>query len=118
MNSMDRRKFLSGTFKAGGVAVFGSAFINSVSKADPYDDIHPSTDGDTILVKNKEELLNAIRNVTPGDEIVISAGNYEDVQAEIGIKATEKSPIFIVLQPNTVPSLPVQLSFTSPDHIL
>lgn len=92
---MDRRKFLAETIKAGGVAAYIPAFIKPANWADPLNDVPPSTNGDKIQVKNKEELIDAVKNITPGDEIIISAGTYENVHVEIDAKATEKSPIII-----------------------
>lgn len=91
---MDRREFFYKTVKAGGVAFGASAFFRSLSGYDAKAYVPPYT-GKRIQVKNKEELLEATKKLALGDEIIISAGTYQDVQAEIGIKATENSPVVI-----------------------
>lgn len=84
---MHRRNFLTA-----GVGALGLA---AVSRADPLGDVLPSTADDSIRVKDEKELVDAIKNAAPGDEIVISAGTYEDVEVEIGVEATEEFSVVI-----------------------
>ena len=50
---------------------------------------------DRITVRDESELLAAVREAAPGDEIVVAAGEYEDVEVEIDLEGHAGAPLII-----------------------
>lgn len=51
--------------------------------------------GNSIKVKNHEELKSAIKNAVAGDEIVLANGVWKDIQIKFYGKGTKKAPIVL-----------------------
>lgn len=51
--------------------------------------------GNTVSVKDKTELENAIKNARPGDKIVLANGVWKDVSIELTGSGTKENPIML-----------------------
>lgn len=53
---------------------------------------------DGLIVNNEEELQQALKNVTPGDEIILANGSWKDIEIKFTGNGTKDQPIILRAQ--------------------